>query len=229
MPAVQPKKTPAQKPVSKKAAPPAEVVAPAPVAEVAAKPARAPRTKKEKPAEAEKAAEPAEKKQRGPRREVSSESVASSFEELIKSVEDYVVELKNENGKGVKFLRSLNKKLKLLKQDAGRVSSKKSKKTSKPRANNGGFNKPVKISPEMSKFTGWESGKEYSRLDVTKFICAYIKQHNLQNPSDKRQIVCDTKLGNLLKYDAKTTGEPLTYFRIQRCLQPHFIKPVVVA
>jgi len=84
---------------------------------------------------------------------------------------------------------------------------------------NKGFNTEMKLSLKLSNFTGLKYG---SRMQVIKFICVYIKKHKLQNPNIKRQIICDTELKNLLRYD--TTGKPLTYFTLQRYLQPHYIK-----
>ena len=37
------------------------------------------------------------------------------------------------------------------------------------------------------------------RTDVTKRIWEYIKLHNLQDPSDKRIIICDNTLEKLFK------------------------------
>jgi chromatin remodeling complex protein RSC6 len=61
-------------------------------------------------------------------------------------------------------------------------------------------------------------------VDVTKFLCAYIKDNNLQNDADKRQIKPDAKLTKLLGYDAKAATSPLTYFHLQKLLKPHFVK-----
>ena len=81
----------------------------------------------------------------------------------------------------------------------------------------------------MAVFTGWNGEERYSRVDVTKFICKYIRENKLQNQEDRRQIVCDEKLKALLKYDPATAAEPLTYFRLQQYIQRHFIKDVAVA
>jgi chromatin remodeling complex protein RSC6 len=234
MPAVQPRKTSQQKTKkSQEVAQPevvapvvvAPVVAPVVVAPVAEKKTRAPRSKKVvEPVEEE---QPAEPKVRAPRREVNVETVVQSFDELVKQVDEHITEAKSSGGSGTKFLRSLNKRLKTLKHDTERLVArgvKGSKKTRTKRENsNGGFMKPVKLSPEMYKFTGWDSTKEYSRVDVTKYICNYVKTHNLQDSADKRRIICDTKLTNLLKVDSKS-GEQLTYFGIQKLLKPHFVK-----
>ena len=156
----------------------------------------------------------------------TKESVINYFNELIKSIENEVESLRESDNKkkGVKFLRTLNKKLKILKNQSSRIIKQKRTSTRTNTNNNSGFLKPVKISKEMAKFTGWDSELPRSRVDVTKFLCNYIKENELQNPTDRRQILADQKLAKLLKYDAKKEGEPLTYFRVQTCLKNHFIK-----
>ena len=116
--------------------------------------------------------------------------------------------------------------MKILKNQSSRlIKSKKSSSVSSDKTNKvSGFLKPVKISKEMAKFTGWDANELKSRVDVTKYLCDYIKVHNLQNPEDRRQIIADSKLSKLLKYDSKTETSPLTYFLIQKCLKNHFIK-----
>ena len=83
----------------------------------------------------------------------------------------------------------------------------------------------MKISKEMAKFTGWNPTELKSRVDVTKYICKYIRDNNLQNPDDRRQIVADPKLSKLLEYDSKKEEKPLTYYRIQTFMKKHFITP----
>jgi chromatin remodeling complex protein RSC6 len=157
------------------------------------------------------------------------ESVLQTFEDLIKSVETEMDTLRegDTKNKGVKFLRTLNKKLKILRNQSSRIIKQKRASVKKSTNNNSGFLKPVKISTEMAKFTGWDKDELKSRVDVTKFLCDYIRNNNLQNPKDKRQIVADAKLQKLLKYDPKKETEPLTYFKLQSSLKGHFIKPDV--
>lgn len=161
---------------------------------------------------------------------VSKESVLQNYDSIMESINSEIELIRNSSsgGKsvsGVKFLRSLNKKLKILKNQSSRlIKSKKSSSLSSEKSNKvSGFLKPVKISKEMAKFTGWDANELKSRVDVTKYLCEYIKEHNLQNPVDRRQILADSKLSKLLKYDASKES-PLTYFLIQKCLKNHFIK-----
>jgi len=90
------------------------------------------------------------------------------------------------------------------------------RKCAKPRRSNKGRNqnqnsgllKPVIISEEMAKFAGWEKDELHSRVDVTKVICAYIKgdekagRKHLQKPSNKKTILPDQVLKDLLRWDA---------------------------
>ena len=155
------------------------------------------------------------------------ESVLSSFDEIVKSIEAEMETLREGDGKtkGVKFLRTLGKRLKILRNQSSRIIKDKRVSTKKNTNNNSGFLKPVKISTEMAKFTGWDKDELKSRVAVTKYLCDYIRSNNLQNPKDKRQILADAKLQKLLKYDPKKETEPLTYFKLQSALKGHFIKP----
>jgi chromatin remodeling complex protein RSC6 len=159
------------------------------------------------------------------------ETVVESFDDLVNLVESEIVRLREtqNKAKGVKFLRSLNKRIKSLRGQTTRVM-KQRHRTNRKNNNNSGFLKPVKISSDMAKFTGWDAADLHSRVDVTKFICNYIRENDLQNPSDRRQIIADSKLSKLLKYDAKKAADPLTYYRIQSYMKDHFIRdePVVV-
>ena len=153
----------------------------------------------------------------------TKESVLEEFDSIISLVDEEILKLREgpNKAKGVKFLRTLGKRAKFLRKNFARVLKQKNR-TNRKNNTNSGFLKPVKISSEMSKFTGWSSTDLKSRVDVTKFICNYIKENNLQNPEDRRQIVADAKLSKLLKYDSAKDDKPLTYYRIQSYIKPHF-------
>jgi len=147
--------------------------------------------------------------------------VSEKFDELVKTIAGEISEIKNEKKTvGVKFLKSLNKELNSLKKLTLKVSKQK-KKVVRKSNNNSGFLKPVSVSKEIIEFTGWDSDGKYSRVDVTKFICNYIKENDLQNPEDRRQINPDKKLQSLLGYNPKK-DEPLRYYSIQKYLKSHF-------
>ena len=152
-----------------------------------------------------------------PKLEATRESIVMWFDKAISDVDNQVKALRRSKCPGGKFLKSLNKTLKGLKSKSVRVMGKKPKKRTNV---NSGFLKQVPISSEMSKFIGCGTGELKSRVDVTKCICSYIKDHNLQNPKDKREILPDSKLKKLLRWSSK--DEPLTYYRVQSKLKHHF-------
>lgn len=167
-----------------------------------------------------------------PRQTPTRESVISSFDELVEMVNTEIQHLRESpvKTKGIKFLRSLNKRVKTLRGHTIRVMKQKQKnKTDRKVNKNSGFLKPVKISKDLAKFTGWDEDQLRSRVEVTKYICNYISEHDLQNPADRRQIRPDAKLQKLLGYNPKKTEEPLRYYSLQTHLktQNHFPKPPV--
>ncbi len=159
------------------------------------------------------------------RRSPTRESVLEDFENLIMSVDAEIQHLREgpAKTKGVKFLRSLNKNIKLLRNRTARVMKQK-QKSGRTNNKNSGFLKPVSISKEMAKFTGWDPKELRSRVEVTKYICQYIAQNDLQNPEDRRQIKPDAKLQKLLGYNPKKSNEPLRYYSLQTHLKHHFPK-----
>ena len=157
-------------------------------------------------------------------KQVGRESILEGFDKISQMIETEITNLResSQKQKGIKFLRSLNKMIKVLRTQSTKVLKRKTKNMRKNNSNSG-FLKPVQISEEMAKFTGWDSETPRSRVEVTKYICDYITQHNLQNPSDRRQIQPDDKLKRLL---ALKGNEDLRYYSLQTHLKKHFPKPV---
>ncbi|KLT44454.1 SWIB-domain-containing protein [Cutaneotrichosporon oleaginosum] len=92
----------------------------------------------------------------------------------------------------------------------------------KKRAGGGGgaFNKPMILSHELASFTGEE---QLSRPQTVKALWAHIKAHDLQDPSDKRFILCDDKMKALFKTDR------LHMFTMNKLLGEHLYNPDDVA
>lgn len=86
-----------------------------------------------------------------------------------------------------------------------------------------GITKPEMITEEMSDFAGWPRGELHSRVEVSIAILKYIKEHSLQNPAKKTEIIPDEKLKALLKYNSETHG-PMYYISIQKLLGNVIIK-----
>ncbi len=72
---------------------------------------------------------------------------------------------------------------------------------------NSAFMKPMKISPELAAVVG---AGPMPRSEVVKAIWVYIKKHNLQNPSNKRNILADENLKKVFGGKAEVTMFEMT-------------------
>ncbi|KAI3739442.1 hypothetical protein L2E82_29846 [Cichorium intybus] len=79
-----------------------------------------------------------------------------------------------------------------------------------------GILKPTPISPALGNFLGVS---ESARTDAVKKIWQYIKLHELQNPTNKREIICDEKLKTI--FDGR---DKVGFLEIAKLLAPHFVK-----
>ena len=93
------------------------------------------------------------------------------------------------------------------------------------RANNA-FLKLRPISDELASFMGLSPKSQKSQTDVTKYIATYVKEHSCFDPSFKRRIIPDAKLGKLLRVK---DGQEVTYLNLQSFLKVHFLKMEVKA
>jgi upstream activation factor subunit UAF30 len=211
-----------KKKAEKKAAEPAspEPAAPSPAPVVSEAPA--PKEKKVRARkEASESAEPKESK-----KPVTNESVVDEVNQLVA----LLTESKSTDNlkQALKTVKVVASRLKHLRNDLGRLL----KKTTRTKAHrdsskvtNSGLSKPVMISKDLAQFMGVPADSLQSRVNVTNSICTYIKEQQLQNPENKREIKADEKLSRLLSYKA-SDQQPLTYFYIQQLIQPHFMKEV---
>ncbi|XP_010536330.1 PREDICTED: synaptonemal complex protein 1 isoform X5 [Tarenaya hassleriana] len=94
-----------------------------------------------------------------------------------------------------------------------RKSAKSDQKTTK---RGGGFAKVCGLSPELQAFTGMT---ELARTEVVKMLWKYIKENNLQDPSDKRKIICDEALRSLFPVDS------INMFQMTKHLSKHIWRP----
>ncbi len=110
---------------------------------------------------------------------------------------------------------------KAAKEEAGGPAKSKSK--SKPakkgaktgKGKGGGLNMPVQLSEQLGKFMRRATA---SRGEVVKALWVHIKEHGLQNPSNKTEIICDAVLTELL-------GQArVTMFGLNKPLQRHYIR-----
>jgi len=67
-----------------------------------------------------------------------------------------------------------------------------------------GFNRALTPSAELAAVIG---NSPQPRTEVTKLLWEYIKARNLQNPANKRNILCDEKLKAVMGKDEVTMFE----------------------
>ncbi|CAA6653541.1 unnamed protein product [Spirodela intermedia] len=79
-----------------------------------------------------------------------------------------------------------------------------------------GITKPRPISPELQELLGVP---EIPRTQALKLIWAYIKEKNLQDPENKKIIVCDGRLKKIFG-----GRDRVGFLEISGLLNPHFIK-----
>ncbi|KAK1413379.1 hypothetical protein QVD17_35151 [Tagetes erecta] len=79
-----------------------------------------------------------------------------------------------------------------------------------------GIMKPVPVSPALAQFLGVS---ESPRTDVVKKIWEHIKSNGLQNPTNKKEIICDEKLKTI--FDGR---DKVGFLEIAKLLAPHFVK-----
>ena len=84
-----------------------------------------------------------------------------------------------------------------------------------------GFAKPSHISAELAAFMQIDANKMVARTEVTQFIIKYISDNNLQNAANRKIILPDAVLQELLSVEE---ADVLTYFNLQRYMNRHFVK-----
>ena len=131
----------------------------------------------------------------------------------------------------VERINTMNKELKelvnvgkTLEKDFGvivKVLSKKNKFKSNESRPLSGFAMPSLLSDELYEFLKIEKGTKVPRKDVTRKINEYIKENELRDEADKRNIRPNKELHRIFKSD---DTNKITYFNLQSYLKHHFIK-----
>ncbi|KAI4327894.1 hypothetical protein L6164_020305 [Bauhinia variegata] len=98
---------------------------------------------------------------------------------------------------------------------SGGGTAAKAAATAKPRQNMA-LQKPVPVSSQLGKFLG---ASQASRSEAVKKVWEHVKLHNLQNPSNKKEIFCDEKLKTI--FDGK---DSVGFTEIAKLLSKHFVK-----
>ncbi|KNE71754.1 hypothetical protein AMAG_16060 [Allomyces macrogynus ATCC 38327] len=93
------------------------------------------------------------------------------------------------------------------------AAAKKAKSESSTTEKRGsGFTVPRKLSPQLAAVVGTDV---LGRPMAVKKLWEYIKQHDLQDPADRRYILCDKQLREVLGVDRVSS------FGMQKLLSPH--------
>ena len=122
------------------------------------------------------------------------------------------------------FGRSYKREMKELQKTQNRSRRSNKKDPNRPKRAPSGFAVPSKISTEMCSFLGLSKGTELSRTDVTRKLTAYIRDKNLQVPTNRRSFVPDKALGSILGPLQEVDKEKgYTYFNLQRYITPHIV------
>ncbi|XP_054786174.1 upstream activation factor subunit UAF30-like [Prosopis cineraria] len=79
-----------------------------------------------------------------------------------------------------------------------------------------GIMRPRRVSPEMQALVGVP---EISRTQALKQIWAYIKENNLQDPQNKKIIICDEKLKKIF-----AGKDQIGFLEVAGLISPHFLK-----
>lgn len=92
-----------------------------------------------------------------------------------------------------------------------KVTKKKRERTTP----NTAFNAPLTLSSQLAELVGQT---HLSRPQVVKQLWVYIKKHQLQDPEDKRKLICDDKMQAVFK------KKSVDMFEMNRLLGKHLFK-----
>ena len=139
--------------------------------------------------------------------------IEQQFSDLLSSIAAVKVTLSN-----------LQQHVKVLERNT-KKRAKKIARERKPRKRNSnklsGFALPTTISDELSVFMNREKNELVARTEVTRYIIKYIKDNKLQNKENGQIIEPNHELKTLLNVGDE---DKLTYFNIQKFMNPHFHK-----
>jgi len=200
------------------------------------------------------------------KRKLTVDSHHQKYNELIDIINSEIERKKKNREGGIRIFQNLRNRTLELKNESQRLNKKR-----KPQRKNtiSGLNKRYKISPELREFLEIDDDYYPTRTDVTRAISAYIRfdpnekreemlkwehlnpdNRNLQNPNNKKEIIPDDTLSELLGYPeyiknvkkgkvfrmvvdddgekikVPVTNTSLTYCTIQKLINKHFIESI---
>ena len=116
--------------------------------------------------------------------------------------------------------------LKVLRRAAKRVDKTRKRRpvSDDPNRKLSGFARPSELSDELCAFLGVERSTQMARTNVTRLVCKYIKDNNLNSEGNRRSIDFTKPAAAALKQLLQPeSGAVVTYFNLQRYLKPHIV------
>ena len=175
--------------------------------------------------------------------EVKQEETTNEFDVLRTFITDIQTKATSLDEVSIKDLLKLKKELVSLTKTAlsqtKKVEKLYNKNTStkkKRKSTTSGFDKPIVLTTAaktfITKSCKGEVTDTLSRRDVNKFIHSYIKDNNLQNPENRRQIKPDSHLKKILSELSKEKNkngtvdaeQGYTYFNLQKYIKHIFVQ-----
>jgi chromatin remodeling complex protein RSC6 len=147
--------------------------------------------------------------------QLTLERVQQSLAELQSSSLEHL-------GKKHTITSQLKKSDALLKKAITQAKNTKKPRTMKKKGGEWGFTKKGRETEDISKFAGWSTDENKSRVDVMQSIYAYIREHELQkDSSDKRIVFFDKTLCDLFGF---SEGTVLSFTDMQKHIQRFIVK-----
>ena len=143
------------------------------------------------------------------------DSVADSINDIFESIKNLQAEFKCVQKKIITLKKDYTKVI----NTSNKLEIKKNKQKAKLQT---GFIKPRPISTKMCIFLELDPGSSLGRNEVTTRIHNYIVTNSLRDEADRRIILPNEKLRDILDYKNDNTI-PLSYFNLQSYLKKHFI------
>ena len=143
-----------------------------------------------------------------------ADTITTQFDGIISSISLFRNQLTDLQKQLRVLQRSVTKEVNTLKKESVKKKVKGNRKPS-------GFAKPTHITSELCSFMNLSENSEVARTEVTQYIIKYIREHNLQHSENRKIIVPNMALKQLL---GCKDGDEVTYFNIQKYMNKHFIK-----
>lgn len=170
-----------------------------------------------------------------------------NLDKLIDNTLKLILDERDEGKKAIEQLRKIKKDFKAVLREVKKYRNRRTQRAGGTvNHRRSGFYDPrtLGLSTKLCEFLGVDHGTRMSHDAVAERVRNYIKNNNLQNPENRRDIILDEKLERLFgnETERRNTMEirklekpslkseadgKLSYFNLQSFLRPHFIKTVV--